>query len=167
MATKELTRRKTGPKERPLAERFWEKVKKSDGCWGWTHSKNSKGYGRIGIGTWRDRRVGMAHRVSWELHYGPIPKGLCVCHRCDNPACVRPDHLFLGTKAENNIDMTLKGRRRNGTTNGEQHPCAKLSAAQVLEIRSAAGSQQSIADRHGVSQVLVSQIKRLKIWKHL
>lgn len=93
---------------KPLAERFWQKVKKSDSCWEWQGANVPKGYGIIG----KDGRNQYAHRVSWELHTGVIPKGLLVCHHCDNPKCVRPDHLFVGTHQDNLRDMSRKGRGR-------------------------------------------------------
>jgi hypothetical protein len=96
------------PQAKPVSERFWPKVAKSDGCWEWRGAK-TLGYGRINVG----RRSILAHRVSYEMANGPIADGLVVCHRCDNPSCVRPDHLFLGTLGDNNADMFAKGR---GTT---------------------------------------------------
>jgi hypothetical protein len=93
----------------PLAVRFWAKVQKSAGCWTWTANHLPKGYGVIGVGA-ADQGLKLAHRVSWEIHFGPIPAGLFVCHRCDNPPCVRPDHLFLGTVQDNVDDMVAKGR---------------------------------------------------------
>jgi hypothetical protein len=96
---------------RPLEERFWEKVAKGDGCWLWTASLGSTGYGQICVrdekGQYRQTK---AHRVSWILTNGPIPGGLQVLHKCDNPPCVNPDHLFLGTAIDNMRDMAAKGR---------------------------------------------------------
>jgi len=90
-----------------IAKRFWPKVKKTATCWLWIGHIDRKGYGKI----WRwPQKSAVASRVSWELHNGPIPKGMNVLHRCDNPACVRPDHLFLGTIGDNNRDRYAKGR---------------------------------------------------------
>lgn len=98
-------------KSRPLAERFWEKVViNTDGCWGWTGAIDPKtGYGRIGAGG-RGTGVKGAHVVSYELHYGPVPEGKEVCHRCDNRSCPRPGHLFAGTRSDNMKDCFAKAR---------------------------------------------------------
>lgn len=87
-------------------ERFWSKVSCSEGCWLWTGAKTEKGYGVFGIGKETDK----AHRIAWRLSYGPIPKCIFVLHKCDTPACVRPEHLFLGTNQDNVNDMIRKGR---------------------------------------------------------
>ena len=96
----------------PVEDRFWSKVRKADGdgCWEWMGARVKTGYGQIGRS--RTRQLIATHRLSWELYRGAIPSGLCVCHRCDNPRCVRPDHLFLGTQADNIHDMVAKGRHR-------------------------------------------------------
>lgn len=94
--------------QRALADRFWPKVDKSGECWLWTGARDERGYGRIGTGG--KHGTALAHRVAWELTAGALSSGAVVCHRCDVPACVRPDHLFLGSQQENLADMRNKGR---------------------------------------------------------
>jgi len=128
-----------------VEDRFWSRVEKTDGCWLWRWSLNKLGYGVIGV---RGRAV-RAHRLSWELANGPIPDGKVICHHCDNPRCVRPDHLFVGSHADNVADKVAKGRCPRGENAGP----AKLTGAQAAEIRAArdAGeSYASIAARFGV-----------------
>lgn len=108
---------------RDWPERFWRRVMKpeSDGCWTWTGSTAGYGYGRVFV----DGRQQSAHRVAWELTNGPIPEGLIVCHKCDNPPCVRPLHLFLGTHKDNSQDMVRKQRgpgQKNSVRRGSQRP---------------------------------------------
>lgn len=94
-----------------VEERFLEKVRKvTNRCWLWTGGKGKRKDGLMSGRFWMDGKLWMASRASWELHYGPIPDGLCVCHHCDNPLCVRPDHLFLGTQKDNMQDASRKGR---------------------------------------------------------
>lgn len=142
--------------------RFWEKVEKSDGCWNWTARRTAKGYGQFAI----DSVPRQAHRVAWELTNGPIPAGLVVRHGCDNPSCVRPDHLSLGTQADNVRDAVLRRRHARGERNG----AAKLTSAAVLEIRTerAQGfTSTEIGARHGVSEARVRQICTGAGWNHL
>jgi hypothetical protein len=93
-----------------IEQRFWAKVRKRDGCWEWTGAKNADGYGMIGVNGVGHKRHAPAHRVSWELHYGHIPTGMWVLHHCDNPPCIRPDHLFIGDRSANMKDCAAKGR---------------------------------------------------------
>lgn len=154
-------RQKTGPKPRSLAERLaahFEVV--PNGCWRWTASLGTTGYGQI-KGHGRD--MVSSHRAAFEVWVGPIPAGLYVCHRCDNPACINPDHLFLGSHADNMADMRKKGRNACG----ERHGTSRLRAEQVLAIRAAAGRHRDVAARFGVSRALVGLIKNRKIWTHL
>lgn len=148
-----------------LEERFWEKVRKSSGCWEWTASKIN-GYGRIGLT--RARRQMFAHRLSYELHYGPVPDGLFVLHKCDNPGCVRPDHLFLGTLTDNNRDRAQKGR--NLSVKGENHGRAKITNRDVVQMRQLYKNGKTpaeLAKKYGISQSNVSRIVRGRAWKHI
>lgn len=111
---------------------------------------------------WRAKER-FAHRLAWEEANGPIPVGLCVCHRCDVPACINVDHLFLGTQAGNMADMVAKGRSRFGA----RHHSAILSDADALAIRGDIRAQRVIAKQYGISQQTVSEIKTRRVWKHL
>lgn len=154
------------PPVRPLAERFWEKVDKRspDECWIWKGNKSPQGYGFIVT----DQKMYRSHRVCYELCNGPIPKGMYVCHRCDNPQCVNPSHLWLGTPAENNRDRANK--KRNNHTFGELHPSAKINSADVVEIRKMAEQgvrQRDIATLYGITQHSVWSIIHRKTWQHV
>jgi len=118
-----------------LEERFWKYVQKGPDCWIWTSkSRANFGYGVINLGG-RNGKIERAHRVSWMLHNGAIPDGIFVLHRCDVPLCVNPDHLFLGTRDDNNKDMSKKGRARGPSFNRAEHPMTKLSDSDVSKIR--------------------------------
>jgi hypothetical protein len=149
-----------------LEQRFWNKVSIGDGCWEWLGARSPSGQGKINSGPPRNRAL-IASRVGWELVLGMIPQDLCVCHHCDNPACVRPDHLFLGTQAENLHDMAAKGR--SGQL-GERNCFAKLTATTVLEVRRRVSSGEryaGIASDFGITEATVSDIKRRVSWSHL
>lgn len=151
-------------------ERFWRKVRKSDGCWLWSGSKTPKGYGMIATAEGARKRTQYAHRLSFEMHCGPIPPGKQVCHRCDVRSCIRPDHLFAGTPAENTADMVTKGRARGASHAGMAHPQARLSDSEVREIRRLAteGKDRAwIASRFNVGRSNVNMIVRRASWAHL
>jgi hypothetical protein len=150
-------------------ERFWAKVDKTQDCWLWIGAQMQlrNGYGNYGIFllTLEPIRKVLAHRAIWELTYEPIPEGLFVCHSCDNPPCVRPSHLFLGTAADNNSDAIQKGR----WSCGEQAGKAKLTEGQVLEIRdlSSSLSNRAIAKQFGIGHSQVQRIAVGQTWRHL
>ena len=151
--------------------RFWRRVSYSPtGCWEWKGAHANYGYGQVYIGG----RIQRAHRIAWEMFYGPIPPGIKVCHACDNPPCVRPDHLFLGTQADNLHDMLAKGRHftpfGSREQRGEANLTAKLTEKSVREIRrlGAYGMfQKDIAARYGITLSNVGCILRRETWKHL
>lgn len=130
----------------------------ASGCWLWGGHADSKGYGTA----WRDRAHVKAHRLSWELHNGQIPDGLCVCHKCDTPACVNPDHLFLATQRENIADMDKKGRRVS--RRGSAHGCSILLEKDVRKIRKDTRPISKIAADYGVSPSTVSAIRSGQNW---
>ena len=149
----------------PLIDRFIAKVRKdpTSDCWNWIGSKDSHGYGQIYIYTGhKKRKVIPAHRASWLIYNGIFLDTLCVLHKCDNPACVNPKHLFLGTKADNSADMIAKNRQKKG----EDLPQSKLSWTQVHAIKNCDLPQYEIAAIAGISQAQVSFIKSGKRWKN-
>lgn len=156
-------------KRRPLEERFWDQVKKTDdaeSCWEWTGSGNAKGYGHIFGGT--ERGSLRANRVAWELAHGPIPDGMLICHKCDNPKCCRADHLFLGTYDANNKDRARKGRSNNDK--GEDHYAALMTTQKVLELRDRFAKGEKVRDlakAFGIAHQTASKIARRKSWKHI
>lgn len=142
---------------------FWSKVQMGLFCWEWQAAKDRFGYGVLRSG----RKRWVAHRLSWTLHFGEIPNGLCVLHRCDNPRCVNPAHLFLGTRLDNMHDMISKGRARHEGKAGEKHPLAKLTAKAVVVIRKrvAAGeTRAAVARDMGVDKTTVAKIVSGRLW---
>ena len=163
-----------GRPPRSVEDRFWEKVNKNGKvvypelgkCWEWTASK-SRGYGQFR----RNRKQEKSHRVAWTLTKGEIPSGLLVLHKCDNPVCVNPEHLFLGTYQDNMDDMVEKGRDvKIAGEFGETHHSAKLTEEDVLEIRNLKKKgvkAKVLAEHYGVHQVTISSIVRKHTWKHI
>lgn len=155
-------------------ERFWSHVNRrgENDCWEWTAALSEHGYGHFNL--WRNgKTVNLkAHRVAWQIVRGPIPDGLFACHSCDNPRCVNPKHLFLGTQDDNMADMARKGRNldHRPRVKGEGHPLHKLSSDDVAEIRRvyAAGgvTQRELGKRFGVSQARVQMIVTGKGWRY-
>jgi len=147
-----------------IKSKFYEKIDKAGpgDCWNWLGAINDSGYGIVSLGG-RNLR---AHRVSWELkNKKQIPDGKCVLHRCDNRPCVNPDHLFLGTRADNVSDMDDKGRRKSGIGNGSGQ--AKLSEADISEIWKATfrgETNREIAGKYGVSHTSIWQVLNGRTW---
>lgn len=146
-----------------IYERFWSHVDKSGDCWIWTAATSSDGYGHFSL-------FGMtrAHRISYLLEVGSIPNGMFVCHHCDNPKCVRPDHLFLGTAKDNTHDAIKKGRFQTPGF-GENNPHAKLTLEQVNEIRELAKNgpivKAKIAALYGVHPQAIYEIVKGRSWR--
>ena len=145
-----------------LEERFWEKVEKTEGCWLWTANatkdrEGNRRYGLIGAGR-RGEGTLYAHRVSWEIHNGPVPQDMYVLHRCDNPCCVNPLHLFLGAQVDNMQDMTMKGRR--GATGPVPDRGYRVTRREIRLIihESASMSNRDIAKLHLLNEATIGNI---------
>lgn len=145
---------------------FWSSVAvgEADECWLWQGAMSANGYGSFKTG----RKVcDGAHRVAYTLFNKASPGAMHVCHKCDDPRCVNPNHLFLGTRTDNMQDKIRKGRSRNGDQRGEKNPRSKLSADQVAEVKAkilSGKTNTSIAKDYGVSHHLISKIRRGKAW---
>jgi len=133
----------------------------NSGCWLWFGNANRAGYGLV-YNTAMARQE-LAHRASYKCFKGGLDQKLRVCHSCDMPACVNPDHLWIGTDADNVNDKVRKGRAMRGTA----VPSSRLTENEVAQIRRMGGSQQEIADRFGVCQMTISKIKRGETWRHV
>ena len=148
-----------------LKKRFYNKYQENGGCWIWTGSLNVWGYGVIRV----NRKNMLAHRISWIIHEGDIPEDLLICHTCDNPACVNPKHLWLGSNKDNMTDMYLKNR--SNQPKGEKHALCKLNDKKVFKIRSLYKPRiypaNRIAKEFNVSEVCVYNIIYKRTWKHL
>lgn len=145
-------------------KRFWDKVRKADGCWEWMASRHPDGYGMFNLGGANIK----AHRVAYMLSVAPIPNGLHVCHHCDNRSCVRPDHLFLGTHRDNMADRHAKGRSIGSP--GEAHPFSKLTDEDVRQMRllSALGiTGKWMAGVFGVAAATAQQAINGRRWRHV
>lgn len=146
-----------------LESRFWKYVRKTENCFIWTGGRNPR-YGKFSV----SHREVYAHRFAYELAKGPIPNGMDVCHCCDNPICVRADHLFLGTRRENMRDA--KSKNRTGAPRGASSPNAKLTESQVREIlrlRADGWSRRALSVEYELSPNTISSIIYRKRWRHV
>lgn len=152
----------------PLEVRFWRYVDKTGGCWVWTGgSRSQKGYGMIQIGG-KGSPKKLAHRLSYEMHHGVIPDGMVVMHKCDNPSCVNPAHLKVGTQSENIIDAMTKGRKVLPDLprfSGENHPASKLTAEDVKYIQTCGKPTKELAAQFGVALSTIIRARNGRSWK--
>jgi hypothetical protein len=147
--------------DREILKRFWHPVVIGcdNGCWERRAARSGVGYSQVRA----NGKQWLAHRFAWTHFNGPIPDGMFVCHRCDNRICVRPDHLFLGTNADNMRDKVEKGR----VTKGEEIGVAKLTESAVREIRASTESQKVLAERFGIHKSNVSRVRTRTTWEHV
>lgn len=154
-------------------ERFWAKVRKTRTCWLWMGYRNRKGYGVIGGPNGKHI---LARRASYEIHFRAIPTGKYICHHCDNPPCVRPDHLWPGTNSENILDASRKGRHQ--PAHGEHNPNARVTPAAVEFIRREyarvaphgrwpRGAAAGLRQRYQISRTQLARIVNGESWSHL
>lgn len=163
MAAK-LNKRFQCPRHWTLAQRLDHYTDKSGGpnaCWPWTGDRNKDGYGRL---TWKGKKW-LAHRLTWVEKNGPVPPGLCVLHDCDNPPCRNEDHLWVGNRDANAADRDAKGR--GIVPIGEHNGSAKLTEADVRDIRADTDSHRAIAKRFGIGKTTVGYIRSGKKWRHV
>jgi len=152
-----------------IAQRFWGKVAigRIDECWPWQASSNKLGYGRFVI----KKVIYKAHRVAFAIHNGLFNYKLCVLHKCDNPCCCNPKHLFTGTQSQNIADCISKGRKRTTPKVGEENNKAKLTAKQVAEIRSSFrpiyGVATALSKKYNVYRTTITRIAQRQTWKHI
>lgn len=156
-----------GIKGLSIEERFWSKVdiKPQSECWNWKGTKDPKGYGGFYLRKDKQHQF-KSHRIAYQLTFGEIPEGLCICHKCDNPSCCNPNHLFLGSKSDNNHDAIQKGRAVY--VSGERIKSSKLTSQQVIEIKrlSALGhSGRELAHQYRVDRSTIYRILYGISWK--
>lgn len=143
-------------------ERFWKYVKKTPGCWEWVGCK-MKGYGMMNV----NGIPKLASRLSWEIHYGPIPANKMVLHKCDNPSCSNPEHLYIGDQFDNMADMWNRGRANPGHVYGSKHGNSKLTDEDAKLIRHSTQKTRELADQFGVSMTTIQYVRSGKSWKHI
>jgi hypothetical protein len=163
---------------KPTEERFWSHVEKKelDECWEWQARKNMWGYGVFHIGL----QTKLAHRVRWEIDYGEIPTGMCILHKCDNPACVNPSHLWIGTHKDNSDDKMAKGRESHKSTpkkpeskvymRGSRQGSSKLKEENVIAIRifyQLGSTLSELAKMYNISKSVICNIVHRKSWTHV
>lgn len=137
---------------------FSTRFRVANECWEWAGVVLNTGYGQVNLA---GKRRESAHRLSYALHFGPFDAAMCVCHRCDNPPCIRPEHLFLGTHADNAADRNAKGRQARG----ERSRMSSLKEGDVAQIRTMPGTHRAIGAIFGISHAMVGYIKRGKCWR--
>lgn len=165
------------PAAKALSERFWPKVDKSGACWTWTAARDFHGYGRFSVAR---GKAAQAHRVAWMLAHGPVPAGMLVLHRCDNPPCVNPSHLFVGTDGDNAADKVSKGRQLKGDAQrrataatlrrGSASNLAVMTEAVVREARrrrSEGAQADELAREAGVSVSTMNRALAGQTWRHV
>ena len=146
-------------KRKILIERFWGKVDKSGECWEWIAHKSHNGYGIF----WFDGKNVRAHRFVLSLYDVDIPDGMCALHHCDNPSCVNPDHLYVGSPQQNIRDMVKRGRQNKG----EGHNLTSFTEDDVRKIRKTEGPHQEVAEMFGVTDATICKIKLRQTWAHV
>jgi hypothetical protein len=144
-------------------DNFWNKVNKTNNCWEWQGCVDNDGYGRIQINKVRWK----THRLSYHIHKGNIPSNLVVCHSCDNPKCVNPDHLWLGTQIQNTQDRDQKGRHRISPSLGESNGSSRFTNEQIEFIRTSSLSGRELSRQFNVSDNAIYNIRLRKTWKHI
>lgn len=151
-----------------MGERFLNHIDKTDSCWNWLGRLVGKGYGTISIGG-KGSKQQLVHRFSYEHHKGPIPEGMVIMHKCDNPRCVNPDHLEAGTQSQNIKDAFARGRKvcKASGVRGEAHGASKLNNEIVLAIRASNDNYDKLAEMYGVSRTSIERIKYRKTWRHI